>query len=64
MFDHRRVPVLKCINTVCPRVRLGESIEEVCNGHVLSELPVHTQVWIVRCEEGEKSVSVELVELN
>lgn len=62
MFDHRKVPVLKCVNT--PKVPLGKTVEEVCNGHALNEPPVHTQVWIVGFEEGVKYMSIELVKLN
>lgn len=62
MFDHRRVPVLKYVNT--PKVPLGKTVEEICNGHSLNEPPVHTQVWIVGYEEGEKNISIKLVKLN
>ena len=62
MFDHRRVPVLKCVNT--PKVPLGKTVEEISNGHALNEPPVHTQVRIVGYEEGAKNISIELVKLN
>ena len=60
MFDHRRVPVLKYVNT--PKVPLGKTVEEVPNGHSLNE--PHTQVWIVGYEEGAKNISIKLVKLN
>ena len=61
MFDHRREPVLKCVNTL--QVPLGKTVKEVCNGYALNEPPVHTQVWIVGREEGAKSISIDLVKL-